>query len=413
MKNTVLLIATFDTKEAEAGYLKECIESRGVGVLTMDAGILSSPRGTIDITREEVAQCGGSSIEALLALEDKGACIANMRRGASVCCRQLYEEGRFQGVISIGGGQGTDIGCAAMRQLPVGVPKLMVSTVASGQATFGPFVGTKDVTLMHSVADLQGLNFLTRRILENASGAICGMVQGMGGPVFEPKGVPVALSMLGTTTPGALRCRELLEGKGFEVVAFHQNGTGGIAMEEMIRDGHFRGILDLNLHEIGDRYAGGLHGAIRGNRLETAGELGIPMVVAPGSINYQVLGPLEDLPKHIRARKHIVHNSYLTLVRLSAGELTEIGKLVADKLNRAKGPTEVFIPLKGFSYPDRVNLPHWEPEGNQAFIDALITQLSPSIPVFEIDAHINDPVFIDPVVENFLAMMSRTLDQKS
>ena len=406
MKKTVLVIATFDTKEREAVFLMECLKARGVAVFTMDAGILASPGIAIDVNRNEVAKRGGKSLEELLAAGDKGECILNMIRGAESLSRELYDDGRFQGAIAIGGGQGTDNGCAAMRKLPTGVPKLMISTVASGRAMFGPFVGTKDITMMHSVADMQGLNFLTRRILENAAGAICGMVQGVTGDVLEPRDVPVALSMLGTTTPGALRAKDTLEKKGFEVVAFHQNGTGGIAMEDMIRSGAFKGVLDLNLHEIGDRYVDGLHAAIREDRLEAAGALGLPQVVVPGSINYTVQGPTETLSAEMRGRKMIVHNSYLTLVRLNTDELEQVGRLVAEKLNRAKGPVRVFIPLQGFSFPDRTNLPHWDPEGNQAFIDALKADLDAGIPLTELDAHINDPEFIDPVVEEFLSIMN-------
>jgi uncharacterized protein (UPF0261 family) len=405
MDKTILLIATFDTKESEAIFLKEKIESRGCKVLTLDAGILNPPLASVDIDRQAVAKRGGMSLEMALATGDKGTCIANMVRGAEALCRELYEKELFHGVVAIGGGQGTDIGCSAMRRLPTGVPKLMVSTVASGRATFGPFVGTKDITMMHSVADIQGLNFLTRRILKNAAGAICGMVDNFGTKIFKSQGTPVAMSILGTTTPGALRCKNLLEKKGFEVVTFHQNGTGGIAMEDMIRNGVFKGVLDLNLHEIGDRFAGGLHGAIREDRLEAAADMGIPQVVAPGSINYQVLGPLDSLSPEMKARKFIVHNSYLTLVRLSPEELYRIGKLVGEKLNRAKGPAEVFIPLKGFSFPDRENMPHWDPDGNQAFIDALKANLNSNIPVIELDAHINDPEFIDPVAGRFLELI--------
>jgi len=407
MKKTVLLIATFDTKEEEALFLKKRIEARGISVMTMDTGILAPPHASVDIDQQQVALRGGIPLREIVATGDKGKCILNMIRGAEIICRELYAQGRFQGVIGIGGGQGTDIGCSAMRSLPVGVPRLMVSTVASGRATFGPYVGTKDITLMHSVADMQGLNFLTRRILENAGGAICGMIESFGESPMKPEGIPVALSMLGTTTPGALRCKKILEGRDFEVVTFHQNGTGGIAMEEMIRSGAFQGVLDLNLHEIGDRFVGGLHGAIREDRLEAAGEVGIPQVVAPGSINYAVWGPLSSLSKELKSRKHIVHNPNMTLVRLSPDELASVGKLTAQKLNRAKGPTQVFIPLEGFSYPDRKNLPHWEPEGNQAFIDSLKADLNASILVTELDAHINDPEFIDPVTEAFLSMMGK------
>jgi len=407
MKKTVLLIATFDTKEEEALFLKKRIEAKGVSVLTMDAGILAPPRAAVDIDQKQVARRGGIPLEEAVASRDKGKCLLNMVRGAEVISKELYDQGRFHGVIGIGGAQGTEIGCAAMRTLPTGVPRLAVSTVASGRATFGPFVGTKDITMMHSVTDMQGLNFLTKRILENAAGAICGMVEGLEEHPMTPEGIPVALSMLGTTTPGALRCKGVLESKGFEILAFHQNGTGGIAMEDMIRDGFFKGVLDLNLHEIGDRFLGGLHGAIREDRLEAAGAVGIPQVVAPGSINYVVLGPLNSLTEEWRSRKLIVHNPNLTLVRLTPDELRQVGKVVAQKLNRAKGPTRVFIPLKGFSYPDREGLPHWEPEGNQAFIDSLKAHLNPSIPWVELNAHINDPEFIDPVTEAFLLMMKR------
>jgi len=371
----------------------------------MDTGILAPPHSKVDIDQNRVALQGGIPLKEAVASGNKGKCIFNMIRGAEVITRELYEQGRFKGVISIGGAQGTDIACTAMRALPTGVPKLVVSTVASGRATFGPYVGTKDITMMHSVADMQGLNFLTKRILENAAGAICGMMEHLEKKLLKPEKIPVAMSMLGTTTPGALRCKGILEGKGFEVVTFHQNGTGGIAMEDMIREGVFQGVLDLNLHEIGDRFVGGLHGAIREDRLEAAGAQGIPQIVAPGSINYAVLGPLDSLSPEWRSRKLIVHNPNLTLVRLSQEELRIVGRIVAEKLNRAKGPTHLFIPLRGFSYPDRENHPHWDPEGNQAFIDSLKVNLNSSIPLTELDAHINDPEFIGPVTELFLSMM--------
>ncbi len=405
-EKTILLIATFDTKEDEALFLKKCIEEQGCRVLTLDAGILDSPTRTKpDINREEVALKGGMSLEDILRTKDKGVCILDMIRGAEAVAGELYRQGRIHAAVSIGGAQGTDIGCSAMRALPIGMPKLMVSTVASGRATFGPYVGTKDITMMHSVADMQGLNFLTKRIMRNAAGAVCGMLKSTADDTMASEGIPVAMSMLGTTTPGALRCKSFLEKRGFEIVTYHQNGTGGIAMEDMIRAGLFKGVLDLNLHEIGDRFIGGLHGSIREDRLVAAGELGIPQVVAPGSINYVVLGPLDSLTPEMRSRKLIVHNPNLTLVRLSPDELTEVGRIVAGRLNRAKGPTAVFIPLRGFSYPDRENMPHWEPEGNKAFIDALKADIDPTIPLREVDAHINDPDFIDLVLEHFLAVM--------
>jgi uncharacterized protein (UPF0261 family) len=407
MEKTLLLIATFDTKGQEALYLKESIEAQGVRVLVMDTGILGAPYAEAGISREEVARQGGMSLDEAVSTGDKRLCTEIMCRGSERITRELYDEGRIQGVTGIGGAQGTEIACAAMRALPTGVPRLMASTVANGPHQFGFYMGTKDLTIMHTVSDMQGLNFLTKRILENSAGAICGMVKSLRPEAMKPQGIPVAMSMLGTTTPGALRAKTILEGHGFEVVAFHQNGTGGIAMEDMIREGVFQGVLDLNLHEIGDRYVGGLHGAIRGDRLTAAGDMGLPQVVAPGSGNYTVQGASETLSKDMKKRKHFDYNPHLTLVRLLPGELHEVGKEIADKLNRAKGPVKVFIPLKGFSFPDREGLPHWEPEGNQVFIDALKRHLNPSISLIELNAHINEPDFIDPVVEEFIRMMAK------
>ena len=260
-----------------------------------------------------------------------------MIQGVGAKTQELLRQDAFDGILGIGGGQGTDISAAAMRNAPRGMPKLLVSTIASGKATFGPYVGTKDITMMHSIVDLQGLNFLIRRILTNAVGAICGMVEASAETAIGPHGIPVALSMLGTTTPGALRIKATLERRGYEVVTFHQNGTGGIAMEEMIREGAFKGVVDLNLHEIGDRFVGGLHSDPQRERLEAAGEMGIPQVIAPGSINYAVWGPFPSLSSELTSRKYIIHNPNLTLVRLSAVELRSVGKITAEKINRAKG----------------------------------------------------------------------------
>ncbi len=410
MRSRILLLATFDTKAEEALYLKQRIEVYGCKALLMNAGILADYTGPVDVNPQDVARAGGEDLEGLRASKDKGRCIIAMREGARKLARSLYDQGRFQGAIGIGGAQGTEIGSAAMRALPFGVPKFMVSTVASGRATFGTYVDTKDLALMHSVADLQGLNVVTRSILDSAAAAVCAMTRARIVALrraIRARLPSVAVSMLGTTTPGALRVKGVLERHGFEFVAFHQNGTGGIAMEEMIAERLFVGVMDLNLHEIGDSVYGGLHASIRGGRLETAGRMGIPQVVAPGSINYTVQGPLDSLPKALRSRRLLVHNPSLTLVRLSIPELQETGRIVARRLNAALGPVHLFIPLRGFSFPDREGLPHWEPEGNRAFIEALKAELHPCVPYDELDAHINDPAFIDPVAEEFLRMVGR------
>ncbi|MFC1882982.1 Tm-1-like ATP-binding domain-containing protein, partial [Thermodesulfobacteriota bacterium] len=395
------------TKEQEALYLKSSIESNGVKTLVMDTGILTPPQGKPDISQGEVAERGGMSLKDAVATGDKRKCTEVMCRGAAHIAKELYDDGHIQGVIGIGGAQGTEIASTAMRALPTGVPRLMASTVANGPHQFGFYVGTKDLTIMHTVCDLQGINFLTRQILQNAAGAICGMVRNFEGHLLKPEGIPLAMSMLGTTTPGALRAKKTLEENGYEVVAFHQNGTGGIAMEDMIAEGAFQGVLDLNLHEIGDRHLGGLHGAVRADRLTAAGAMGLPQVLAPGSANYTVQGSPDSLSEDMQRRKHFNYNPHLTLVRLLPEELVAVAQEIAQKLNRARGPVKVFIPLRGFSFPDREGLPHWEPEGNQVFIDTLRAHLSSKIPFIELDAHINDPDFIDPVIEEFMSMMEK------
>ena len=404
---TVLLIATFDTKQDEALFLKARMEFRGARVLTMDVGTLGPRNFEADFSRSQVASAAGYPLEEGRGFRNQSEAIELMSKGVAVLCRDLHRRGDVCGVVGIGGAQGTEIACAGMRELPIGVPRVMVSTIACGQTTFGPLVGTSDITVMHSVADLQGLNFVTMRVLDNAAGAIVGMVNRPEDDLVLTKGVPIALSMLGTTTEGALRCKRELERRGFEVVAFHQNGTGGIAMEDLIRAGAFRGVLDLNLHEIADRYVGGLHGAIRDNRLEAAGDVGIPTVVAPGSINYAVMGPIASLGDRWRLRPCVVHNRNLTLVRLNPEELFHIGGLVAAKLNRATGSIRVFVPLKGFSSRDREGMPHWQPEGHQAFLAALKGGLRPTITITEVDANINDVEFTGAILAAFFDMMTQ------
>lgn len=405
-KPTILLIATLDTKADEARFLRESIESQGCGVLVMNAGVLAPAPYPVEVDRGEVAAAAGEDLQELLASEDKGRCITAMMNGVALLTRRLHEEGRVQGVVSIGGDQGTNIGTSGMRALPFGVPKFMVSTVATGLAKFGEYTKTKDIIIMHSVADIAGLNRVTRSVMWKAAVSVAAMARSDESRVVEAKGrTPVAMSMLGTTTQGALRAIAALERRGFEVVAFHQNGTGGIAMEDMIREGAFRGVLDMNTHEIGDRVVRGLHGAIADYRLESAGAMGLPQVVAPGSAYYTVQGPIDELPEHMRGRKMIAHNVHHTLVRLSIEELVETGEITARKLSAAKGPVHLFLPLKGMAYPDREGLGHWDPEADHVFYQTIKKHLDPKVPVTELEAHINDPEFIDPVVEKFLSFM--------
>ena len=404
----ILLIVTLDTKAEEAFYVKKKIESFGQKVILANTGVFLPFEESGDIKGEDIVKAGcGLTIEELKAKRNKGFSIESITKGISKITRELYDQGKISAVLSIGGAQGTDIGTSAMKELPFGVPKFMVSTVASGRATFGPFIGTKDIIIMHSVCDIQGLNIVTKKVFDNAVAAVCGMVMNKEKKTdsgLEEKG-SIAVSMLGTTTPGALYAKKLIEAKGYDFVAFHQNGTGGIAMEEMIAEGLFKGVLDINLHEIGDRYYGGLHGSIREGRLESAAKAGLPQVIAPGSINYTVQGPYNELSEEMKKRKLIVHNSFLTLVRLTADEIREVGKITAEKINLSTGPVHVYIPLKGFSYPDTEGREHWDPEVNAVFIESLRGNLRKDIPYDELDMHINDSEFINAAVNKLFTFL--------
>jgi uncharacterized protein (UPF0261 family) len=386
----ILIIATLDTKGPETQYLKDLIQRSGFKALVMDTGILGAPPFEPDLSRDEVAQAAGTHIEELIRSKNKGRAIQAMAEGSKKISQQLYREGRIAGVIGLGGAQGTEIGTSAMRALPLGFPKLMVSTVASGYAQFGTYVGTKDLLMMHSVVDILGLNVFSRMILSNAAGAIMGMVE-RETKIEKKEKKQIGMTIYGTTTPGCMVAKAYLESKGFEVVAFHPNGTGGRAMEEMVEEGILNGVLDMTTHELTDELVGGLHRA-GPKRLEAAGRKGIPQVVVPGSIDFIVTGPTGSLSQEYRNRKYIAHNPSITLVKTSPEEMRAIGKIMASKLNEARGPTIVMIPLKGFSYPNRKGETLYDEEGNQAFIETLKENLK-DIQVIEVDAHINDPEF--------------------
>jgi uncharacterized protein (UPF0261 family) len=386
----ILIIATLDTKGPETSYLKDLIETKGYRVLVMDTGILDPPLFKPDLSRDEVARAAGIQIVELIRNKDKGRAIQAMAEGSKKMVQQLYREGGISGVIGLGGAQGTEIGTSAMRVLPIGFPKLMVSTVASGYAQFGTYVGTKDLLMMHSVVDILGLNVFSRMILSNAAGAMTGMAE-RETKIDKPEKSQIGMTIYGTTTPGCMVAKAYLEMKGFEVVAFHPNGTGGRAMEEMVEEGILNGVLDMTTHELTDELVGGLHRA-GPNRLEAAGRKGIPQVVVPGSIDFIVTGPISSLQPEYRNRKYIAHNPNITLVRTSFDEMKTIGKIMASKLNGARGPTIVMIPLRGFSYPNRRGEALYDEEGNQAFIKTLKRNLK-GVKLIEIDAHINDPEF--------------------
>lgn len=404
MKKTVLLIITLDTKAEEALFLKKVLKRQGLNVLIMDVGVFPSSSTVGDITREEVATAAGEEIERLIQTKDKGKAIKTMMMGATALTESLYRQGRIHGVLSIGGVQGTIIGTSAMKALPVGVPKLMLSTVASGKRVFEAYVGTNDMTLMHSVVDFFGLNAILKQVLSNAAGGLAGMVKLEKVPPGKKQ--KVAITIYGTTTPAGRLIVSLLEKAGYEVVAFHPNGTGGMAMEGMIREGDFSGIIDLTTHELADELARGDH-ACGPHRLEAASDMKIPQIVVPGSIDYIVKGPFETLTPSFKKRKTMMHNPEMTFVKTSVKEMAELGRIIAHKLNRSKGNTIVMIPMKGFSYPNYRGRPLYNPRGCRAFAESLKKEIKPAIPIKEFPCHINDEPFGREVVREFQKLMEK------
>jgi uncharacterized protein (UPF0261 family) len=400
MSKTALLIGTLDTKGAEFAYVRELIEARGLRVLVMDAGVLGEPVLTPDIGAADVAAAGGRLIEELRRRGDRGEAVEAMTAGVRTLVPRLYAEGRFDGVLSLGGGGGTDIATAAMRELPVGVPKLMVSTLASSDTR--PYVGVKDVTMMYSVVDIAGLNPLSRRILANAAGAICGMMEQT---VPRTRDRPlIAATMFGVTTPCVDRLRERLEAAGYEVLVFHATGTGGQAMEGLIEAGFLSAVADMTTTEWCDEVVGGVLSA-GPDRLSAAARAGLPQVVSCGALDMVNFRALETVPERFRGRNLYKHNPNVTLMRTTPGECAEIGRRIAEQLNRAQGPTTLMLPLRGVSTLDREGQPFHDPAANAALFAALRAHVRPPVELVELDLHINDPAFADAAAARLLAAL--------
>ena len=404
---TVLLIGTLDTKAEEYRYVRDRILGAGHQTLVMDLGILSDPPFTPDIPSADVARAGGEEIGVLRARGDRGSAVATMQRGACALVPALFATGRFDGVLGLGGGGGTAMISAAMRTLPVGVPKLMVSTMASGNTA--PYVDVKDITLMYSVVDIAGLNPLSRRILGNAAGAIAGMVTEGGRNTADAAARDrplLAATMFGVTTPAVTAVREHLERAGFEVLVFHATGAGGRAMEGLIDDGYVVGVVDVTTTEWCDEVVGGVLSA-GPDRLGAAGRAGIPQVVSVGALDMVNFGAIETVPERFRARSLYKHNDAVTLMRTTVDECVTIGRCIAGQLNRATGPTVVVLPLRGVSAIDAIGKPFYDPDADRALFETLRESLSSAVRIVELDAHINDPAFAETVSTEMLALLGR------
>lgn len=385
----VVVLGTMDTKGRELGYVRDIIRAEGIDTLLVDVGVLEPPPVTPDITREEVARVAGFDLDALAARRDRGEAVAAMTRAAPLIARKLYSEGRLRGIISLGGSAGTTIGAAAMQALPVGVPKVMVSTLASGDTR--PYVGTKDIAMIYSVVDISGLNRLSRRILGNAARAVAGMVKTGGDEATEDKPL-ITATMFGVTTPCVTMAREYLESRGYEVLVFHATGSGGRAMEGLIEDGFISGVLDITTTEWCDELVGGVLSA-GAHRLEAAGKKGIPQVVSVGALDMVNFGPPETVPGKFAGRSFYQHNPTVTLMRTTPAECAELGRIIAEKLNAATGPTVLALPLKGVSMIDAEGKAFYDPEADAALFNALRQNLRPEIQLVELDNHINDREF--------------------
>ncbi len=394
---TIVLLGTLDTKGDEYAFLRERIQAQGCDVVMVDTGVLGEPRIPADVSRAAVAKAANSSIEQLIAAGDRGAAMETIARGAAAIARQLYDAGRLDGVIALGGSGGSSVATYAMRALPIGVPKLMVSTLASGDTR--PYVGESDICMMYSVVDIAGINRISERIIGNAAAAIAGMAKASASFTPHAAAKPlVGATMFGVTTPCVTKAREMLEQRGYEVLVFHATGAGGRSMERLMQDGFITAALDITTTELADELVGGVLSA-GPDRLEMAGKLGIPQIVSLGALDMVNFGPMDTVPERFRGRRLYKHNPTVTLMRTTPEECAELGRIIGHKLNQVKGPLSVFIPLRGVSMIDKEGGVFYDAGADRRLFDALQAILDPTIEVITMDTDINDPAFATAMAE--------------
>ena len=387
MTGTVAIAGTLDTKGAEIGYLKNQIEGLGCSTLVIDIGVFEPAGLTPDVSRHDVAAAANSSIAEVTAGGQKRAAFRIMGEGALRKIKQLYEEGYFDAVVCVAGGTGTHLVSAALQALPIGVPKLVVTTVASRDIS--SIIGSRDVTVMHAVCDIIGLNFMTRSLLATAAGAIAGMITP---PQVPPGGRRVVgMTSFSVLNPCAFSATAMLRDLGYEVVAFHAVGSGSMAMEALVDQGMLHGVLDLSLHEFADLIHGGYCRSIGPSRLETAGRKEVPHVILPGGLDMIVFEctTLEGVPQELRNRRFVSHD-FRGLLRSNREDLTRVASMIAEKANRAKKPPTFVMPARGWSAVDAPGEPLYDLELDQVFVTELRSLLSPRIRIVDVDAHIND-----------------------
>ena len=408
---TVLVIGTLDTKGPETLYLKECVEALGCATLVLDSGILGEADGIVpDVSREEVAIAAGSTIDALRTAGTRGAAVERMCIGVRSIALRLSAENRIDGVVALGGAEGSVLASAAMKALPLGLPKLLVSPIASGRRPCGMFTGTKDVLVMHSVVDILGLNAVSCQIFANAAAAIAGMATSfarqtnrIGERTSQRK--QIAATMLGNTTRPLMIVRQALAERGYDLVIFHANGVGGAAMEELIEQNYFDGVIDFTLSELPGNSVGGFHDG-GPTRMDMAGAKGIPQLIVPGCVDFIICPPRGQIPDQFKNRPSHFHNPEFTLVRVTREEQLQIARLLAEKLNASKGPVVVVVPTNGLSIPNNPKGEFWDPETDALFRAELKSRLRRDITYEEFDGHINDEAFAHCVVELSLTMFA-------
>jgi uncharacterized protein (UPF0261 family) len=406
VQKTIAIIGALDTKGKDFCFVKSEIEKRGHRALVINVGVLGEPPIEPDFSAEQVAQSGGVSLKELRTKQDHGLALDVMAKGVAKLVKELHHQGRIDGVFSMGGTGGTSLGTAAMRVLPIGVPKVMVTTTASGNTS--RYVQSKDIALFPSIVDVAGVNRISSRIYANAVGAVVGMVETQP-PEYTEKPL-VAATMLGNTTPIVYRCQEIIENQGYEVLLFHAVGSGGETMERLMEENCFEGVLDVSLSELANEHVGGDLTAGT-SRLDMGARKGVPQVILPGGLDIVSFWGYRKAPEKFEGRLFYQWNPNIILMRTNPGENEQLGRIVAEKLNKCTGPVAVFLPLKGLTILGGPSKEFWWPEADHAFFNALKKHLRPDIPVYEMDYNINDREVADAAANKLLEFL-RTVDRK-
>jgi len=400
---TVAIVGTLDSKGAEFGFVRDIIQGLGINTLMIHTGVFE-PSISVDISNAEVAKAAGEDIQAMAAKKDRAYATEVLAKGMERLLPTLYEQGRFDGVISFGGSGGTALATAGMRQLPIGVPKVMVSTMAGGDTSM--YVGSSDIFMYPSIVDIAGINSISQRIFINGAHAIAGLVN-YESTVKESDKPLVAATMFGVTTPAVSHARKYMEDRGYEVLIFHATGSGGKAMEKLVAGGYFKGVLDLTTTEWCDELFGGVLNA-GSDRLDAAGKSGIPQVVSVGALDMVNFGPFDTVPAHYAHRKLYKHNPSVTLMRTTIEENRKLGEKLAEKLNATQSPTTLILPLSGVSMIDAEGQAFYGPEEDAMLFDTLRNLVNKDkIELVELQNNINDEAFANTAAQKLIDLMER------